>query len=73
MPEVKELIRKQVDKYNELFSHVEQVKKFKLLPQEWTIDTGELTPTIKIKRKVIEQKYAELIEEMYQGTQLKDG
>lgn len=66
MPEVIDLIQRQVDKYNPLFSHVEQVKKFTLLPDEWTIDTSELTPTIKIKRKIIEQKYAAPIEAMYQ-------
>lgn len=65
MPEVNELIHKQVEKFNPLFSHPEQVKKFALLPAEWTIDGGEMTPTIKLKRKVIEQKYADVIEEMY--------
>ncbi len=65
MPQVVELIQAQVDKYNPLFSHPEQVKKFALLPEEWTIDTGELTPTIKIKRKVIEGKYASQIEALY--------
>lgn len=67
MPEVAALIQKQVDKYNPLFSHPEQVKKFALLPDEWTIDGGELTPSLKIKRKVIEQKYAKTIEGMYKG------
>jgi long-chain acyl-CoA synthetase len=67
MPEVIALIQKQVDKYNPLFSHPEQVKKFALLPGEWTIDGGELTPSLKIKRKVIEQKYAKVIEGMYEG------
>jgi long-chain acyl-CoA synthetase len=65
MKEVHELVRKQLDKYNAQFNHVEQVKKFTLLPNEWTIDTGELTPSIKIKRKYIEQKYAKEIEAMY--------
>ncbi len=65
MPEVKELIQKQVDKFNPLFSHPEQIKKFALLPNEWTIDGGEMTPTIKLKRKVIEQKYAGVIEGIY--------
>jgi long-chain acyl-CoA synthetase len=65
LPEVKALIRKQLDKYNPLFSHVEQVKKFALLPAEWTIDSGELTPSLKIKRKVIEKKYASEIETIY--------
>jgi len=65
MPEVQQLIQKQVDKYNPLFSHPEQIKKFDLLPNEWTIDAGELTPTIKVKRKVIEQKYSSIIDAMY--------
>jgi long-chain acyl-CoA synthetase len=65
MPEVEKLIRSQLDKYNVQFNPVEQVKKFTLLPNEWTINNGELTPSLKVKRKVIEQKYAPLIEEMY--------
>ncbi len=65
MPEVIDLIQKQVDKFNPLFSHPEQIKKFALLPNEWTIDGGEMTPTIKLKRKVIEQKYAGVIEGIY--------
>lgn len=65
MPEVIELVQKQVDKFNPLFSHPEQIKKFTLLPNEWTIDGGEMTPTIKLKRKVIEQKYANVIEGIY--------
>lgn len=65
LPEVQDLIQKQIDKFNPLFSHPEQVKKFALLPAEWTIDGGELTPTIKVKRKVIEQKYAGVIEGIY--------
>ncbi len=65
MPEVTELIQKQIDKYNPGFSHVEQIKKFALLPSEWTIDSGELTPSLKIKRKVIERKYTDAIEGIY--------
>lgn len=66
LPEVKALIQKQVDKYNELFSHPEQVKEICLLADEWTIDTGELTPSLKIKRKVIEAKHASQIEAIYE-------
>jgi len=65
MPEVIAQVQKQVDKYNEFFSHPEQVKKIVLLPDEWTIDTGELTPSLKIKRKVIAQKYASQIAGIY--------
>ncbi len=65
LPEVLTQIQKQVDKYNEFFSHPEQVKKFALLADEWTIDSGELTPSLKIKRKVIMQEYTKQVEEIY--------
>ena len=65
MPEVVDKIQRQIDKYNPLFSHPEQIKKFALLPAEWTIDTGELTPSLKIKRKVINEKYADAIRSIY--------
>jgi len=65
-PEVIELIQKQIDKYNPLFSHPEQIKKLTLLPNEWTVDTGELTPSLKIRRKIIEQKYTSEINALYE-------
>ena len=65
LPEVNALIQKQIDKYNVNFSHPEQVKKVSLLADEWTIDSGELTPSLKIKRKVIEKEYATQIEAIY--------
>jgi long-chain acyl-CoA synthetase len=65
MPDVIAQVQRQVDKYNPLFGHPEQVKKFTLLPREWTIDSGELTPSLKIKRKIIEQHYSKEIESMY--------
>ncbi|WP_143306489.1 AMP-dependent synthetase/ligase [Chitinophaga vietnamensis] len=64
-PAVVQLIQEQVDKYNPLFGHVEQVKKFTLLPSEWTVDNGILTPKLSVRRKVIEQQFAEEIEAMY--------
>jgi len=66
-PETIALMQGVIDKYNPLFGHPEQIKKFTLLPQEWTIDSSELTPTLKLKRKIIEQKYAARIEKMYEG------
>ena len=65
MPEVVALVQKQIDKYNTEFSHPEQVKKFTLLADEWTIDSGELTPSLKLKRKVILQEYSKQIEAIY--------
>lgn len=64
-PRVVKLYHDTVEKYNPLFNHVEQVKKFELLPDEWTIDGGELTPTLKLKRKVVMEKYRGIIESIY--------
>jgi long-chain acyl-CoA synthetase len=54
-----------IESYNSEFNHVEQVKKFKLLQHEWTIDGGELTPTGKMKRRAILEKYSPEIEKIY--------
>jgi long-chain acyl-CoA synthetase len=54
-----------IDAYNPEFNHVEQVKKVTLLANEWSIDSGELTPTGKMKRKVIMEKYDKEVELMY--------
>lgn len=64
-PKVIELYKNIIEEYNQFFNHVEQIKKFELLVSEWTIDGGELTPTLKLKRKVIFEKYNETIERMY--------
>lgn len=64
-PKVIELYKEIVEGFNKNFNHVEQVKKFELLPQEWSIDTGELTPKLSMKRKVINEKYREAIERIY--------
>jgi long-chain acyl-CoA synthetase len=64
-PRVLELYKNIVEEFNLQFSHVEQIKKFELLPEEWTVDGGELTPTLKLKRKVIMEKYKDAIEGIY--------
>lgn len=66
-PKVVELIQGEVDKANKEINHVEQVKEFRLMPIEWGIETGELTPTLKVKRKNILEKYNSTVEEMYVG------
>lgn len=63
--DVQKLIRKELDKYNGYFAAHEHVKKFQLIANEWTIDGGELTPTLKIKRKKIMEKYGELVDRIY--------
>jgi len=62
---VVKIIQHQIDRYNPEFGHVEQVKKFTLLPEEWTIDNGILTPKLSIRRKVIDERYRKEIEAMY--------
>jgi long-chain acyl-CoA synthetase len=52
---------------NEKFARVEQVKKFKILPRDFAQETGELTPTMKVKRAVVADKYESSIEELYSG------
>jgi long-chain acyl-CoA synthetase len=64
-PDVLKLYRELVDSFNKFFNQVEQVKRFELLPNEWTVDTGELTPTLKLKRKVIMEKYRDAVERIY--------
>jgi len=64
-PRVIELYKGIVEEYNKQFNHVEQVKKFELLESEWNIDGGELTPTLKLKRKVIMEKYRDAVERIY--------
>ena len=63
---VQKLMDQQMHKFNEHFNHTEQIKKFALLQQEWTVDSGEITPTLKLKRKVIMEKYAQEIDAIYQ-------
>ena len=65
LPQVQALFQGEVDRYNEQFSKVEQIKKFVLLPEEWSPETGELTPTMKPKRRVINERYEQIIEAMY--------
>lgn len=54
-----------IDEQNKAFNPVEQIKKFELLPAEWSVDAGEMTPTLKLKRKVIAEKYKAVIEKIY--------
>jgi long-chain acyl-CoA synthetase len=64
-PKVLDLYKELIDSFNKFFNHVEQIKKFELLPNEWTIESGELTPTLKLKRKVIMEKYKPAYDRIY--------
>ena len=63
--DLKSEVQSQVDDLNGQFSNPEQVKKFLILPRDFTIDDGELTPTLKIRRKQINENWSDLIESMY--------
>ena len=52
---------------NEQLARVQQVKRWRLLPVEWTAETEELTPTLKLKRRVVHAKYADVIDSLYAG------
>jgi long-chain acyl-CoA synthetase len=66
-PEVHELIQQEVDKVNAKYAQVEQVKKFAILDHDLSQPTGELTPTLKVKRNVVNDKYAEIFDSLYAG------
>ena len=66
-PELIAEVQKGVDYANEQVSRHEQVKRFKILPVEWTAESEELTPTLKLRRKVVNQKYSKEIDELYSG------
>lgn len=64
-PKLIDRIQQEIDDANKKFGHWEQVKKFELTPDVWSIDSGHLTPTLKMKRKEIKQKYEHLLEKIY--------
>ena len=67
LKEVKDRLTKEVQKINAFFGDTEKIKRFKFLADEWSTANGILTPTLKVKRSVILQKYKDMISRMYQG------
>ena len=64
-PKVIEFYTNLVDSFNKYFNRVEQIKKFELLPTEWSINTGEMTPKMSLKRKVVLEKYKDVVDKIY--------
>lgn len=60
-----EKYQREIDRFNKEFGHWEQVKKVALLPQEWSIEGGELTPKLSFKRKVILEKNKDIVDAIY--------
>ena len=71
-PEVRELIQGVVDEVNADRSRYEQIKRFTILPRDFTMDSGELTPTLKLKRRVVAERYADELEDLYAGVTLNE-
>lgn len=63
--QVKKVMKETVERYNQNFNQVEQIKKFELIPTEWSVDSGELTPKLSMKRKVIMEKHKDAVERIY--------
>jgi len=64
---VRDMIAEQVERANRHYAPVEQVKRFAILPHDLTQETGELTPTLKVKRNVVAEKYADVLDALYAG------
>ena len=64
-PEVKERIDKEIEQINEKFGNWEKIKRFELTPEIWSTEAGHLTPTMKLKRKVVLEKYKNLYDKIY--------
>mgnify|MGYP000188449649 CR=1 FL=1 len=62
-----ERIQREVDKYNLELDHISQVKSFRLVCENWTPETGELSPTLKLKRKVVFKRYEDKVNSIYQS------
>ena len=63
--EAREMVQKELDRANSNYAQVEQIKRFTILDHDLSIETGELTPTLKVKRNVVNERYGDLFESMY--------
>ncbi len=63
--------QQEFDRVNAEASPWEKVKRFRLVPDEWTVDSGEMTPSLKLKRRIVAQKYADEIEALYRGAEVE--
>ncbi|NOX67269.1 MAG: long-chain fatty acid--CoA ligase [Chlorobi bacterium] len=67
MKQIYEMLEKELGQFQRKLANYERIRKFTILEQPFTIEGGEMTPSMKLKRKVIEKRYTNLIEEMYEG------
>jgi long-chain acyl-CoA synthetase len=66
-PEIKQLIQKEVDRVNKTLANVEQIKRFTIIPKKLYEEDGEVTPTMKVKRKFVNEAFKDIIEKMYRS------
>ena len=64
--QINEMIRERIDTLQQQLAHYEQIKRFTLLPRHFTMENGELTNTLKLKRKVVNENYKDVIDKMYE-------
>jgi long-chain acyl-CoA synthetase len=67
---VRSLVQKEIDRFNQNLDRQEKIRRFVLLPNDFTIDNDEITPSLKVKRKVIDKRYKKLIDEMFADEEL---
>lgn len=65
IPRIRNRFQQEMDKYNKFFGATEQVKRFELIDQEWAIDTGELTASLKLRRRFICDKYTPIVKVIF--------
>ena len=69
-PQIIEHMRKEVANLTKSLADYERIKKVAILPKEFTVDSGELTPTLKVRRRIVEDKYKDLINSLYPSSEL---
>jgi long-chain acyl-CoA synthetase len=67
-PRIIDLFERQIEARTQSLAHFEKIKRFALIPNELTMEGGELTPTLKVKRRVVDEKYRDVIDRIYSGT-----
>ena len=67
-PQIRTIMQTYVDQLNQPLASYETIKRFAILPSDFSIDTGELTPSMKVKRKVVEEKYADVLNSFYDSS-----
>ena len=65
LPEIREMVQKVVDESNNSLAKFETIKKFIIIPKPFLVDTGELTPTMKVRRSIVEDKYMDMLNALY--------